>query len=371
MTGRCWWALAALLWVVAAPAHAHEFRPALVELAEVGVGVFDVSWKVGGVVDDERWVAASMLGEGGASGLEEGLSGRLGDPAAGGDDAHARSEISPILPASCVEAQAARTWFDPDGLRGQVRVDCGADRIDGARVGLRGIEALALDVVVRARWGDGRTFVGVGSGVDATVELPRQHAGTGLWAAWAWLGAEHILIGPDHLLFVLVLLLIVADRWHLLGAITGFTVGHSATLVAATMGWFALPIAPVEALIAASVALLAAESLRAEGERPTLTRRRPGVASACFGLLHGLGFSSVLGELGLPAGGDRVAALLAFNVGVELGQVAFVAVLLAVGAVARTLGEPTERGVRWAAAYGAGAVAMMWVIERTVAIVAT
>ena len=102
-----------------------------------------------------------------------------------------------------------------------------------------------------------------------------------------------------------------------------------------------------------------------------LAKGQPGVASACFGLLHGLGFSSVLGALGLPAGGDRVAALLAFNVGVELGQIAFVAVLLAVGAAARSLGARSERRVRVVAAYGAGVVAMMWVIERTVAIVAT
>jgi hydrogenase/urease accessory protein HupE len=139
-------------------------------------------------------------------------------------------------------------------------------------------------------------------------------------------GVMHILKGFDHLLFVLALLLIARDTRRVLMAVTGFTLAHSTTLSLASMGWVSIPIAPTEAVIALSLLFLAREVMFPDS--PTLLRRYPIWVAAAFGLLHGLGFASALGEVGLPVN-ELVAALLAFNVGVEVGQLAFVLVVVA------------------------------------------
>lgn len=170
------------------------------------------------------------------------------------------------------------------------------------------------------------------------------------------LGVEHILLGPDHLLFVFGFVLLVGFRRRLVWAITGFTVGHSLTLAGAALGVVSLPGPPVEAVIAASILLLAVELAKPREE--SWARRWPWAVAGGFGLLHGFGFAGALGELGLPATG-RLSALLQFNVGVELGQLAFVAVAWVVWRLA----PPVER-LRPVAVYGLGTVAAFWLIER-------
>jgi hypothetical protein len=172
------------------------------------------------------------------------------------------------------------------------------------------------------------------------------------------LGVEHILIGIDHVLFVLGLVLLVGWRRRLLLAITGFTLAHSLTLAAT-----ALPQGPVEACIALSIVLLAVELV---DERPTLTRRLPGVVAFAFGLLHGFGFAGALQEIGVPP--DRAwLSLLGFNLGVEAGQLLIIGAAGLVGLVARRL--PHAPRWRLAAAYAGGTVAAAWAIERSVALV--
>src|SRR5262249_43100003 len=141
------------------------------------------------------------------------------------------------------------------------------------------------------------------------------------------LGITHILLGADHLLFVLGLLLLVPSLGMLVRTITAFTLAHSVTLGLAVLGLIAVPAAPVEALIAASIVLVALELVRDPGAAPTLGRRAPWAIALGFGLLHGLGFAGALADVGLPA--DRIPlALLGFNAGVEVGQLAFVAAML-------------------------------------------
>jgi hydrogenase/urease accessory protein HupE len=184
------------------------------------------------------------------------------------------------------------------------------------------------------------------------------------------LGVEHILGGIDHLLFVLCLVLLVDGAKRLLATITAFTLAHSVTLALATLGLVRVPSRPVEASIALSIVLLAVELVRRfRGEEGT-TVRRPWLVSFLFGLLHGLGFAGALSEIGLPAG-DIPLALFLFNVGVELGQIAFVAVVLGVLAIGRRL---IRRGAfalpRWAPlvpAYGIGCVSAAWLFERVAA----
>jgi hydrogenase/urease accessory protein HupE len=156
-------------------------------------------------------------------------------------------------------------------------------------------------------------------------------------------GIEHILLGVDHLLFVLALTLIVRGGWALVKTITAFTVAHSITLALATFGVVHVPGPPVEAGIALSILLLAVEIVRLSRGQASITAQRPWAVAFCFGLLHGLGFASALTSIGLPQQ-DVPLALLAFNVGVEIGQLAFVSVVLTLRALARAGPAPCSAG---------------------------
>src|SRR5207249_1146814 len=176
------------------------------------------------------------------------------------------------------------------------------------------------------------------------------------------LGIEHILTGPDHLLFVFGLLLLVSASRLLVKTITAFTLGHSLTLSAAALHFANVPSRPIEVLIAASVLTLAVELARDAG-RPTMLRRFPWAMAVAFGLLHGFGFAGALAEAGLPPG-DVPLALLCFNVGIELGQLAFVGALLAAGALlGRWVPVMAERSAR-VAVYAMGMLSAFWCFER-------
>ena len=181
------------------------------------------------------------------------------------------------------------------------------------------------------------------------------------------LGFEHILEGLDHLLFVFALLLLIENRWRLLGAVTAFTVAHSITLAGASLGWVSLPSAPVEAIIALSIVFLALELARRQPGAPSLTERSPWLVTFAFGLLHGFGFAGALREIGLPEG-EVPLALLAFNLGVEAGQVAFIfAVLAALWVLQRPLSTAkTVMRLPFAqiGAYAIGGISSAWLFER-------
>jgi hydrogenase/urease accessory protein HupE len=179
------------------------------------------------------------------------------------------------------------------------------------------------------------------------------------------LGVEHILFGLDHLLFVLALVILVKGLRRLTATITAFTAAHSLTLAAATLGWVHVPTPPVEACIALSIAFVAREILQVNAGQQSLASRQPWMVAFLFGLLHGLGFAGALSQVGLPAHAIPIA-LLFFNVGVELGQLAFVVAVLAV--------LTSVRQIRWARrassgplpAYALGTVAAYWVVARVV-----
>jgi hypothetical protein len=187
-------------------------------------------------------------------------------------------------------------------------------------------------------------------------------------ATYFGLGVEHIWFGFDHLLFVLGLLILVEGRRSLVGTITAFTVAHSITLAAATLGWVRLAPQPVEAVIALSIVFVAAEILRAEDGRRGWTPRWPWLVAFSFGLLHGFGIAGALRETGLPENAVPLA-LLFFNVGVEAGQLTVNALVLGVLAVvaARELSPSLRAAVRRATAYGIGGLAAFWTIERVAA----
>lgn len=195
---------------------------------------------------------------------------------------------------------------------------------------------------------------------QTTIELESRDGLLSTFTQYAWLGVTHIASGFDHLLFVACLVFLAGSVRKLILAITGFTIAHSVTLSAATFSVLNPPIAPTEAVIALSILFLAVELFRERGD--TLAWRFPGVVALIFGLLHGFGFASVLSDIGLPQD-DRVAALFAFNVGVELGQLAFVAVLLALLAVIRRI-RPIDLVMRRSIASFAGLLAGFWFWQR-------
>jgi hydrogenase/urease accessory protein HupE len=233
----------------------------------------------------------------------------------------------------------------------------------GQLVAIESSAAAISDVIARVERLDGTSQVErLKPGSPQFVVLPPTAT---IEVAWSYLvlGVEHILAGVDHLLFVLALLLIVRGSWRIVATITAFTVAHSMTLAAATLGWVQVPGPPVEAVIALSIVFVASEVVHGLYGRTGLTTRAPWVVAFSFGLLHGLGFAGALAEVGLPQNAIPVA-LLMFNVGVEVGQLLFVATVVSVGAV---LARVVTARPAWApavAAYGIGSVAAFWTLER-------
>lgn len=186
--------------------------------------------------------------------------------------------------------------------------------------------------------------------------------------AYVQTGIEHILLGVDHLLFVLGLIWIVRSRWMLIKTITAFTVAHSLTLAAATFGLVGVPERPVNALIALSIVFMGVEIVKLRHGQVGLTARHPWIVAFAFGLLPGFGFATALTILGLPPG-DLPLALLAFNVGVEIGQIAFVSLVLALIWAFRELQLRWSRWSESIPAYTIGGIAAFWFIDRTLLII--
>jgi hydrogenase/urease accessory protein HupE len=235
----------------------------------------------------------------------------------------------------------------------------------GGELAVLGMRGASMKTLVTVTWQDGSHQEWIASADEPRITIDGKPQHTAL--LWLRIGVEHILGGPDHLAFVIGLLLVlqlVIDR-RLLLTITAFTVAHSLTLALAVLGIVRVPIAPVEACIALSVLLVAREATHHE---PTAIRRWPWLAAGGFGLIHGLGFAAALGEIGLP----RVAlawSLVWFNVGVELGQLAVVVTVVALAwLVRRLIGERWVIGphVHRTVCYLLGALAAWWFLDRVV-----
>jgi len=222
----------------------------------------------------------------------------------------------------------------------------------------------------------GGTFVLAASLCAIAIVAPFAMGSAGVPATYLRLGIEHILFGFDHLLFVLALVILVRDWRRIAVTVTAFALAHSITLAAATLGLVTVRGPLVEIAIAFSIVLVAAEIVNARRGRSSLTARWPWGVAFCFGLLHGFGFADALAEVGLPAQAIPVA-LVFFNLGVEIGQLAFVAAVLAAGELVRramtlrfepTLLRSAADRLDITAACAIGALATFWLIERTSAL---
>ena len=267
------------------------------------------------------------------------------------------------LPEHCRDTDGPRrTTTDPSAITTRFEIDCGPQGLTRGVLKIEGLSDTGTEVLATI---DGATHLLSRDRPHLQLGAPSAARGLG---AYVGLGVEHILLGLDHLCFVLGLLLLIRARWRLLlGTITAFTLAHSATLALAVLGVVSPHARAVEAIIALSVLLLAVEL--AQGQRDSLLWRRPWLFALVCGLLHGLGFAGALAGVGLPP--DRIPeALLLFNLGVELGQLALVAAALAIGALASRLALERARALERPLIYGLGGLAAWWVIERTIQIMA-
>ena len=310
---------------------AHELRPGFLSLTETTPHSYDVLWKV------------PMRGI-------------------------KRLRMEPVFPEDC-RVTVPRTHFE-DGVASTRRwtVQC-EQGLPGREIAVDGLSATLTDVLVQIENQDGSSHSARLTSSEPRIRLAKTAGPFSVAKDYMSLGIEHILLGIDHLLFVFALLLLVRGRWLLVKTITAFTVAHSVTLAAATLDFVHVPSAPVEAIIALSIMFLATELARryfSPAKEPTLTEQYPWVVAFVFGLLHGFGFAGALAEIGLPQHAIPLA-LLFFNLGVEAGQLVFVAAVLSLAWVAmqgRFVSAPVVNWSRIGAVYAIGSLASFWFVDR-------
>jgi hypothetical protein len=274
--------------------------------------------------------------------------------------------LHPVLSSGWLEKTEAVTTHTGAAKMMLWNIDRKDQPLVGQTVTIAGLEMTLTDVLLKVTLSDGTQITQLLRPESATLEISGDAAGRVAVRDYLRMGIEHILLGVDHLLFVFGLLLLSKGFKLLLKTITSFTVGHSISLALATLGVVNVPAGPLNAAIALSIVFLAAELLRARRGNRSVTIRRPWLVSFAFGLIHGLGFASALVALGLTKSVIPLA-LLFFNIGVEIGQVLFILVVLALLASWRRMevrlpawGEPLP-------AYGMGSIAALWFVGRFVA----
>ena len=271
-----------------------------------------------------------------------------------------------VEPDNCRPEGQILRWNDAGYAAARWVSHC-ADGLAGGTITIGDLDAAVIDVLARYERDNGTTQVARMTPTSTSFVVTESESQWQVAGTYFVLGVEHILFGIDHLLFVLALLLIVDGLRKLIWTVTAFTASHSITLAAAALGFVHVPQQPVEAVIALSIVFVASEIMHWRQGKPGLTRRRPWVVAFAFGLLHGLGFAGALSEIGLPEHAIPVS-LLFFNVGVEAGQLLFVAAALLTATLLARLRPPewTWRVV----VYGIGSIAAFWTIERTIGAIA-
>jgi len=325
--GRALLAAAIVALACGAAAEAHEARPGFLELKETGPETYSFLWKkpTGGEIE---------------------------------------IQIAPVIPEGCRLTTPDRQQLTPGALIVRGTLTC-TGGLAGKTIAIAGLESTISDVLVRLHHADGRLESHLLRPVNPSVTLGGVTSAGERALGYLRLGTQHILLGVDHLLFVLGLLLIVSDRWTLVKTITSFTVAHSITLAIATLGYASAPLPPLNAAIALSILFLGPEIVRVWRGETSFTIRHPWVVAFAFGLLHGFGFASGLTAMGLPQA-EIPLALLLFNVGVEIGQIAFVLLFVLLERSFRTLEIRWPRLVEALPGYAVGSLGAYWTIQRTV-----
>ena len=311
--------------------HADEYRPAFLQIKQVTEHQFEMLWKV---------------------------------PARGDK----RLKLSVVLPSNSKIIVPKRTTFVGNAFI-ERSTFLHQGELAGKPISIDGLNKVSTETLTRIEWLNGEIETARLTPTSSSFLVQGIPSTFNVVHTYIIFGIEHILQGIDHLLFIACLIFIARTWRRLLITITGFTLAHSVTLTVAALGYFRLPIPPIEAVIALSIVFLAREIIMER--RDTLTWRYPISVSASFGLLHGFGFASALSEIGLPQT-EIPAALIAFNAGVEIGQILFVAaILILIWLNKITLNKFKLNSGKFIPiiekpiTYGVGGVAMFWVIERT------
>ena len=304
----------------------HEVRPAFLQIIQIDTGTYEVFWKV---------------------------------PSMGNEV----PKINPVFPPFF----SVEILENPNQLPGFVIYSykiSSKEALQGKVLSINGLNKTLIDVLVNVEYLDGQkaTFM-LQPDKDASV-IPGKTSTIDVIKTYTKLGIEHILLGIDHLLFVLALIIITMGKWKIIKTITAFTLAHSITLSLAALGYVNFPTAPVEAVIALSIVFLAVEIIKIINGKQTLTSKKPWLVAFTFGLLHGFGFAGALSNIGLPQQ-DIPFALAFFNVGVEIGQIAFVLVVLAIIKLL-SVKKDWPVFIRKVPAYAIGSLATFWMIERIV-----
>ncbi|MBV7265929.1 HupE/UreJ family protein [Erythrobacter ani] len=324
--------LSVILAVFAAPLSADDLRPAVLELSQTGPNHWSLEWTV---------------------------------PVAPGASGTAFPIAGPVIPENCELVGGPVRRAAPLALMGHAQMQC-RHPMAGKSFGLTGLIGNA-DAIARYVPLDGPVQSFRLTHAASVAVIASQPDSWAVARDYFVIGAEHILFGWDHLLFVIALVFLVRKGWAVVKAATAFTIAHSITLVATTFGYTGLPSRPVEALIALSIVFLAVEVMRAlrKPDRRTWTRRVPWLVAFGFGLLHGFGFAGALAEIGLPQT-EIASALIAFNLGVEAGQLLVIAALMVLLSAMRRLAPMAETPAIRVATYGIGITGSFWLFERIV-----
>jgi len=310
-------------------AMAHELRPAYLQLHQSDAEAYEVLWKVPGR----------------------------------GPEVRLNLEVE--FPAQCTLLSPPRGSFVSGAFIARWSVKC-AGGLAGGTIRVAGLAGTTTDVLVRLERLDDTTQVTRLTPAYPSFVVESSPDSWEIVRTYSALGVEHILTGVDHLLFVLALIIITRGGWRLVKTVTAFTLSHSVTLTAATLGFVHVPPRPVEAVIALSILFVAVEIRHGQRGRGGITARAPWLVALIFGLLHGLGFAGGLSAAGLPPK-HIPAALLFFSLGVETGHLLFVGTVLAVLALARRVNVTPPRWARLVPPYAIGTISAFWLIDRSLA----
>lgn len=273
--------------------------------------------------------------------------------------------LRPIVPEGCRELGPRRQELSSDGTAITETIDLRCTPVDlvGTVLAVDGFEDSTVSVVVRIVRSTGDVDHAILDAGTPRITISAPEEQTHSFFGYLMLGIEHLLTGWDHLIFVIGLLILFGWQRRLIAAVTAFTLGHSLTLALSVFGIVSVPQALVEALIALTIVVLALE-IQSGGRGPVW--RHPWTLPGALGLLHGLGFASVLFDAGLPSE-EIPLALFGFNLGLELGQLLVIAVAWAAYSAVRSALPARWSGNRTVPAYVIGSLAAFWVIERTLA----
>jgi hydrogenase/urease accessory protein HupE len=304
---------------------AHEIRPAYLEIREVNPNRIDIFWK------------QPVSGESGIY-------------------------LTPVLSSGWLTDSISTNSATGTALIRQWKIITNKS-VAGQTITIEGLKTTITDVLVTVQFSDGTKITRIIRPSNPSFVITKSEHSALPVLDYLRLGIEHILFGIDHLLFVLALILIVQGKRRLLKTITAFTIAHSITLAAATLGWVHIPPAPVEASIALSIIFLAVELVHYYQGKPVFSRQYPWVVAFIFGLLHGFGFAGALANVGLPEH-DIPLALLLFNVGVETGQILFILTVMLIIWLMHKILKNMPVWTRWIPPYTIGCMAAVWFFQR-------